>query len=245
MGCDIHPAIEVRRKGVWRYHRPTTTCAWYFDTWTAADAERVNKNIEEQALPMRYMVKAGDRKNPWDRCKTRLPDFFTDRNYDLFAILADVRNGGEIEPISSPRGLPHDISKDALAKMSDEHSATWVSLTELITYNVQRPLAEEGIISESQFLRCLWTGEPPSSWSGGVWGGKTTVITPEDYIALFGGDGKERTYDHEASYFINHRWTVLLADRVPQIDQMIKYLRPLVPKGGSTDDVRIVMDFDS
>jgi hypothetical protein len=31
-----------------------------------------------------------------------------DRNYQLFALLADVRNGGQVSPVADPRGFPED-----------------------------------------------------------------------------------------------------------------------------------------
>jgi hypothetical protein len=67
------------------------------------------------------------------------------RDYDLFAILADVRNGygfggfgsGEaVEPMSSGRGLPGDISPEAKTQAcTGDHSATWVSLLEILNYD--------------------------------------------------------------------------------------------------------------
>lgn len=58
-----------------------------------------------------------------------------DRNYDLFAMMANVRNNGDIEPLSSPRGLPHDVSKSTacIAKSwgSDGHSHSWLGYEEI------------------------------------------------------------------------------------------------------------------
>ena len=34
-----------------------------------------------------------------------------DRNYDLFARMANVRNNRGIKPIDDPRGLPEDITE--------------------------------------------------------------------------------------------------------------------------------------
>ena len=39
--------------------------------------------------------------------KTNRPFYW--RNYTMFAIFADVRNGGNVRPISKPKGLPNDI----------------------------------------------------------------------------------------------------------------------------------------
>lgn len=83
------------------------------------------------------------------------------RSYDLFAILAGVRNGrafagfktGEgFRPIAEPRGLPNDLSSELQALASDkveyedaqerfgtgwlgDHSHSWLSLRELGAYD--------------------------------------------------------------------------------------------------------------
>lgn len=70
------------------------------------------------------------------------------RNYNLFAILADVRNGhgfagvrtGDgFNPIDNPRGLPDDVSAD-VRKMSDDwdtdgHSHSWLTVGEVLAYD--------------------------------------------------------------------------------------------------------------
>ena len=75
-------------------------------------------------------VKQGDRWHPW------LTEPYLDRDYHVFAKLANVTNYGEIEPISEPRGFPEDISyeMDELhEKMDgDAHSLSWVTAQELL-----------------------------------------------------------------------------------------------------------------
>lgn len=70
---------------------------------------------------------------------------FQDRNYQLFALLADVRNGSgfagcdtgnHIEPISIPKGLPKDCSAKVQLNSDDwdidGHSHSWLTLKELL-----------------------------------------------------------------------------------------------------------------
>ena len=63
------------------------------------------------------------------------------RNYDIFAVLADVRNRGGIVPISEPRGVPHDASDVARDMIDyqglDAHSHSFVTLGELLRYDWQ------------------------------------------------------------------------------------------------------------
>lgn len=59
-----------------------------------------------------------------------------DRNYDLFTLMADVRNYDRgIKPISKPRGLPKDITKTTALKNKwwtpDGHSHSWLNSKEV------------------------------------------------------------------------------------------------------------------
>lgn len=93
MGCDIHPHYEVRKDCKWEH--------------VQVRAKYVTGGKEED----------GDSKIDYD-------GYFNDplyigRNYDLFAILANVRNGSGFagcdtgdgfRPIMMPRGVPRDAS---------------------------------------------------------------------------------------------------------------------------------------
>ncbi|NOY60290.1 MAG: hypothetical protein GXO75_15375 [Calditrichaeota bacterium] len=58
-----------------------------------------------------------------------------ERNYQLFAKMANVRNDYDIEPISEPRGLPEDISEvvkfEAKDWRTDGHSYSWLNADEI------------------------------------------------------------------------------------------------------------------
>jgi hypothetical protein len=58
------------------------------------------------------------------------------RNYHLFSLLADVRNGGDIVPIDYPRGLPDEpselVQKAADAWDFDGHSHSYYYYSELL-----------------------------------------------------------------------------------------------------------------
>lgn len=182
MGTDIHPAVEVRRKGTWRYHQPKDDCPYYWETEYKANPVTGN--------PERYYTLDGDGnriKSKWAcSCKYRLPEFFWQRNYGWFAILANVRNDDdESWPyIQEYRDLPFDITPRARARMSDEHNQGWVLLRELQDY------------SFTQLVKTYNGNEVP------------------------------------------------VACEVPIIE-VIQYLEKLIPKGGTSDDVRLVFDFDS
>jgi len=67
-------------------------------------------------------------------------EFYDGRNYELFALLADVRNYGDIIPISKPKGVPLDMHYRTREEYEswecDAHSASWYTFGELINrYN--------------------------------------------------------------------------------------------------------------
>jgi len=55
-----------------------------------------------------------------------------DRFYSLFARMANVRNHGDVEPITEPRGIPADCSEAARVYLNDDdfHSHSWLSSDE-------------------------------------------------------------------------------------------------------------------
>ena len=54
-----------------------------------------------------------------------------DRSYKLFTLMAGVRNSGELEPVSPPKGLPEDITfltryDWEVNEDQDGHSLSWL-----------------------------------------------------------------------------------------------------------------------
>jgi len=74
-------------------------------------------------------------------------DLFLNRNYKMFGILADVRNNLGFTPIAPGRGLPYDASYWTRAKYekweADAHSATWMTLQEMLKYDWNEKLTFE------------------------------------------------------------------------------------------------------
>jgi hypothetical protein len=66
---------------------------------------------------------------------------FSERNYELFAFLADVRNYGAIKPLDLPRGLPTDYQTEKYGDLGD-HSFSWLSLEELVSFNYDEKLLQ-------------------------------------------------------------------------------------------------------
>ncbi len=67
---------------------------------------------------------------------------FRNRNYSLFGFLADVRNYDQSTPLSPPKGLPLDISKDVFYKFqeweNDNFAASFFTLKELLDFDYEQ-----------------------------------------------------------------------------------------------------------
>lgn len=78
---------------------------------------------------------------------------FDGRDYALFATLANVRNNGNITPISEPGGLPDGLSsfvkKEADDWGWDAHSHSWFTARELFMHKANSPNSETGYLVDS------------------------------------------------------------------------------------------------
>jgi hypothetical protein len=74
-----------------------------------------------------------------DKPTMKRVELYGDRNYALFAILADVRNYNLADYISEPKGLPGDATEYVKREYSnwgsDAHSCSYFTLQELIDYH--------------------------------------------------------------------------------------------------------------
>lgn len=72
----------------------------------------------------------------WEDTYWRADEYYEDRNYFLFAILANVRNGYDVVPLSEPRGVPKDscypIKYIVNEWKGDGHSHSHFTLKELL-----------------------------------------------------------------------------------------------------------------
>ena len=118
MGCDIHMYVERRN-----------------DKYGGGKTEWVNGDyfsIEHPNKP---------------ECAISQQDLWGERCYDLFAVLANVRNRGygEAYPyIDEPRGLPDDVTEYVKQEYDswciDAHSCSYFTLKELVEFhNAKKP----------------------------------------------------------------------------------------------------------
>lgn len=87
---------------------------------------------------------------------------FESRQYGKFGFMAGVRNYSAVPPIAEPRGVPDDISPETREDYKtwdlDAHSASWLSLEELASYNYDKQIEDRRYTQQ--------TG--PNSFNGGA-----------------------------------------------------------------------------
>lgn len=170
MGCDIHLYVERREDGKW-----VSADKWEPDTYV--------EEGEEPRLCVQYEQR-----------------FYRGRNYDLFAILANVRNGRGFAgcdtgdgfvPIAEPRGLPDDCCEQVRAESDswgcDGHSHSHFTLAELFAYDWTQLTTHRGIVSAGEFVEwSRWKrrdGEGPANYCGGVGGRAVRTVPIEEMDA--------------------------------------------------------------
>jgi hypothetical protein len=127
MGCDCHFYTEkwTNQKN---YEGPK-------DTQTDRDIKLNNILQNEEYQHQEYAWVTADTWH-WNDTYWGADEYYDDRNYFLFAILADVRNGYGIEPLSEPRGVPADscypIKYIVNEWEGDGHSHSYFTLKELL-----------------------------------------------------------------------------------------------------------------
>ncbi len=156
--------------------------------------------------------------------------FYHGRNYDLFAILANVRNGYGFAGIDTgdgfvpvtgeeTRGLPEDVSPQVKAESDawgcDGHSHQWLTLAEMLAYDWTQVTKHRGIVGLAEYLRWQSSYEmrysaggcSPRSWCG-MSIGASVVNLPEDEVKLWEDKAREagKRSHEEIAAFINEAY---------------------------------------
>ena len=177
---------------------------------------------------------------------------YSGRSYNLFAILAGVRNGtgfagcriGEkFNPISEPKGYPEDMCEDSEGFLSYEHSASWLTLKEIFDFDWTQTHRRYGVLSEEEYKNTVMKGKYPDNWCGEISGTNISVIPENEMVDLIQG-----LIPHEEG---KHYYTGCYFNPLPYSDyaedflEAMEKLKVFVPENGTLEDVRIVFDFDS
>lgn len=72
------------------------------------------------------------------------------RDYEMFAVLAGVRNSYNLIPISEPKGKPKDSCSEFDAWLEhwngDAHSTSWLTLNELKSFDLNQEFFDDRVI---------------------------------------------------------------------------------------------------
>lgn len=236
MGCDIHLYVERRVNGAWE------SC----DYWVP------DEDAEEGESP-RLVIP----------CEKR---FYKGRNYNLFAILADVRNGrgfagvrtGDgLNPICEAKGMPDDASPNVKAECEswdcDGHSHSWHTIADLLAYDWTQETRICGYIDAPTFFQ--WdgwarkNGESPDRWCGDVRGPDIKHVSENAMHALIKDvfatrdhrAGREELKKHFNTY-VHCEWT---QPYYKCSGNFFGHCIPRLLRLGKPEDVRIVFWFDN
>lgn len=250
MGADIHLWVEKNTNGKWDTTKGmnVSDLNWYqsmlVENKGKGEASQYNHLSEEYLLE-----RVEEAKKPVDDW------LYSGRNYNLFAILANVRNGrgfagikiGEgYNPISMPKGVPSDASstyqKEVEDWNGDGHSHSYFTLKELKEYDWNQATVLYGVVPEDYYKELKESGESPTSYAGGVSGKDIEVVSEEQMEIILSGLIER---DESIKYYVRMQWGVTYKDVAQGFyEDSIKALEEL-SESKNQDDVRIVFFFDN
>lgn len=206
----------------------------------------------------KYFGKYGD-KEP----KTISFQLAEDRNYDTFAILANVRNGrgfagcdtGDgFKSIDDPRGLPKDVHPLTAESVNErgDHSHSYVNLDELLAFDWAQVSVHRGWVNAKEFAEWDRVKEwrpAPRSYSGGVSGGGVVKITEaqmREKVNQIEEKHKSKEIADELDMLVDTycqvQWEEMYSEAA---GKFYTHVIPILKRLGSPDKVRLVFSFDS
>lgn len=226
MGTDITMYAEVRKNRQWMKVGKVFKNPWY-------SADRP--------------------ENDWNTPLTDHP--YDNRNYDLFAILADVRNGRGFtgcvtsrgfNPIAPQKGIPNDVTQEVKTIFEDYggYGYSWFTLKELKDYDWNQTVTHVGVLSESEYKTMKETGKHPKCWrSGCISGGNIVVVDANTMDKIFNGTIER---NRRLEYYVQGEFPAMTYRDCCEtfVEDTIPALEALVPDGGTDEDVRILFCFD-
>lgn len=162
------------------------------------------------------------------------------RHYQLFAVLAGVRNGfgfagvptGEaVTPIRHPRGFPEDFKINDFDEHNGfwmgEHHQSWLTAEEILSWSPPT-VFKTGYISRYDYEKWDAKGSP-ESWSGGISGGGVVCIE-----------------DNSISKKLTPNWTHIRVEwRKDLKDELSYFFEEVKRLFNLHGEVRFVFGFDS
>lgn len=265
MGCDIHIYVEKRQEdGLWAVVAGPNPRISNYRRWAAYARERGEIERAEKLEQDATEIASGRRAKEADPDEDGFVDEYDNpmvladwaydgRNYDLFAILANVRNGrgfagiktgAGFVPVAMPKGLPDDVSHYVKARSDswgvDGHSHSHHTLADLLAYDWRQTTSEYGVVGESGY-RIFKEKGAPESWNDGVNGSAVRQLSVADMDRLLAGDLPRQ---EGINYYTAIQWMVTYQDAAGSFfTDTIPKLQALA--GDDHNSVRIVFWFDN
>lgn len=231
MGTDIHLGVERLHNGKWEPLEDVLP--------SHEELMKAYDNCGSEDPEIRRAATELLNRMPWHR------------NYDLFAMLADVRNGvgfggyercERVTPLFAGRGRPEDSCFPELEQMwlGGYHSYTWCTYAEAMKAPWTRPVVTKGVIPYEHWLRWRLSDNPhPDSWSQGVFGGGVRTVDEAEAALM-----KENRDEIEGVY-VRSQWEWQpLADSPFRRWLLSPEFQAAAAKYGP-ENIRICMSFDS
>lgn len=268
MGCDIHLYVETLQDGQWKPYKGEWPNPDYdpADEWGAKQKPILSQYRSPYSFEPDTPINEFSTETALSEEVTYVyPSFYNGRNYDLFSILADVRNGygfagvptgSHINPISDPKGLPDDVSHEVYMEAKkwgrDGHSHSWLTLRELQEYDWNQAKVHVGIVDVAEYATFKAKGAP-TSWSGGVHGPNVKEVSNKEMDDIFRKlQSGEMTIDPDSNEFqlliggIHYITRITWPETYREsAGYFYTHHLPLLASFGDPDSVRLVFWFDN
>jgi hypothetical protein len=211
-----------------------------------------------------YLVQTKRENGEWKNEGIPEDASFYGRNYELFAILASVRNYYGIKPICTPKGLPLDLSEEDRENLEDiytgdAHSFSYYSLKDIKEYDWDQIVTLTGIVKIDAYRNWMKQGKigDPEAYSKVIFGPLVLHISNdsmENIITSTEDEGKEisetifkcKSWPRNIVFCTNIRWDSTCKELCPTFyNNTIPALQKLSDKYGGPENVRIVFSFDN
>jgi hypothetical protein len=164
---------------------------------------------------------------------------YTERNYMLFAALANVRNNGDVNPMCEPRGIPgwaKIFEKDEMYDFGD-HSQSWLRLDEITLWEGwKQEVPDQKLVDLAGYNEWLRSGPK----------GVTVSATGASGPVFEIGQEKEFLACREKWKHIWIEAPVELQEHCSEFFRLCRYdLAFLSRDFGKPDDIILVFGFDS
>lgn len=267
MGCDIHIIAEARKNGKWKKNTKLVfKNSWYNPKRWAEQVQGWKDRLDKKEITQEQFDQWST-DDSLGQQKEYISEPSSNRYYDWFAVLANVRNGrgfagiktGEgFIPISSPKGIPEDCSPEWLTITkdwgSDMHSHSYLTLAEITNFDWNQVTMKSGIISLKQYKELKDTTNSPETWSGAISGpGIVTVSTTtadqilagtvNDIIGIGPWDDEDEKPVADCAIYVKYQWPVLYSEWFK--DELHNLTEGLKQLANNPEDTRIVFGFDN